>query len=92
MAGGLSDRWRKAEQQFLGWLAGTATGSMVKVAIGALLAYAVDHVGDLNAPTWLQAVILVVVPVGINVLNPADGRYGVGKFEFDPDAVDASDG
>lgn len=84
-------QWQKIEQAFLGWLAGTATGSIVKIALGALLAYAADHVGDFNAPAWVQMLILVLVPVLINILNPADGRYGIGKTVFDPDAVDADD-
>ena len=81
-------KWQQFEATVLGWLAGTATGSIVKVALGAGLAYAVDHVGDWSAPGWMQAIIVVAVPVIINTINPADGRYGVGKMEFDPDAVD----
>ena len=83
-------QWQKFEQAVLGWLAGTMTGSIVKIALGALLAYAADHVGDLNAPGWAQMLIIVLVPVLINILNPADGRYGLGRTEIgdDPDDDD----
>ena len=65
------------EQRVLAWLAGTATGSVVKVSLGAVLAYALDHVADWSVPAVVQAVVIVAVPVLINLVNPEDGRYGV---------------
>lgn len=71
------------ENTVLGWLAGTATGSIVKVGLGALLAWLVASVDQFNLPAWVLVMIVAVVPVVINLLNPADGRYGVNKTEVE---------
>lgn len=71
------------ENTVLGWLAGTATGSIVKVGLGALLAWLVASVDQFDLPAWVLVVIVAVVPVVINLLNPADGRYGVNKTEVE---------
>lgn len=76
-------KWNDAEQAVLGWLAGTMTGSIVKVALGALLAYVAQSASSWHIPAWGLIVITAVVPTLINIVNPADGRYGVGKTEID---------
>jgi len=68
---------KQAEDKFFDWMASTRTGSMFKIALGALLAYVAEAVTDWNLPPVVAAVILVVVPVAINELNPRDGRYGI---------------
>lgn len=65
------------EDGFFEWMATTRTGSMFKIALGAVLAYVAEAVTDWNLPPVVAAVILVVVPVAINELNPRDGRYGI---------------
>ena len=77
------DSWRDVENTVLGWLAGTATGGVVKVALGALLAWVVASADQFDLPAWLLVVITAAVPVLINTLNPADGRYGVNKTEIE---------
>jgi ABC-type molybdate transport system permease subunit len=62
---------------------------MVKMGLGALLAWVAQNAMSFELPAWVLAVIVVVVPLAINILNPADGRYGVGKFNAD--AVDDAD-
>jgi len=68
---------KQAEDKFFDWMASTRTGSMFKIALGALLAYVAEAVTDWNLPPVVAAVILVLVPVAINELNPRDGRYGI---------------
>jgi len=68
---------KQAEDKFFDWMASTRTGSMFKIALGALLAYVAEAVTDWNLPPVVAAVILVIVPVAINELNPRDGRYGI---------------
>jgi len=65
------------EDGFFEWMATTRTGSMFKIALGAVLAYVAEAVTDWNLPPVVAAVILVLVPVAINELNPKDGRYGI---------------
>lgn len=68
---------KEAEDRFFEWMAHTRTGSMFKIALGAVLAYVAEAVTDWNLPPVAAAVILVIVPVAINELNPKDGRYGI---------------
>lgn len=68
---------KQAEDKFFEWMATTRTGSMFKIALGAVLAYVAEAVTDWNLPPVVAAVILVIVPVAINELNPKDGRYGI---------------
>lgn len=68
---------KQAEDKFFDWMATTRTGSMFKIALGALLAYVAEAVTQWNLPPVVAAVILVIVPVAINELNPRDGRYGI---------------
>lgn len=67
---------KHAEERFFDWMATTRTGSMFKIALGAVLAYVADAASGWNLPPVVLAVILVLVPVAINELNPRDGRYG----------------
>lgn len=79
-------RWRAVEYAVRLWLATTVTGSIVKVSLGAALGWVV-----LNTAGWhplLATVVTVAVPVAINAMNPADGRYGVGKDVLDPSEPD----
>ena len=65
------------EDRFFEWMASTRTGSMFKIALGAVLAYVADAATGWNLPPVVLAVILVLVPVAINELNPRDSRYGI---------------
>lgn len=68
---------KQAEDKFFEWMATTRTGSMFKIALGALLAYVAESVTDWSLPPVVAGLILVLVPVAINELNPRDGRYGI---------------
>lgn len=70
---------KEFEQRFLDWMASTRTGSIFKIALGAILAYVAEAVTDWDLPPILAGVIIVVVPVLINELNPRDTRYGIGS-------------
>lgn len=76
-------KWQDMEQAVLNWLACTMTGSIVKVVLGALLAWTAQNVTSWDIPAWGMIAITAAVPTLINVLNPADGRYGIGKTEID---------
>lgn len=68
---------KSLEESFLTWLATTRTGSIFKVGLGAVLAYVAESVSDWSLPPVVAGVIIVLVPVIINELNPADSRYGI---------------
>ena len=78
-------KWQQMEAAVLGWLAGTATGSIVKVSLGGGLAWLLVNLPNFDIPAWLAASMIPAVPVIINALNPADGRYGKGKTVLDDD-------
>jgi len=70
------------EENFLKWMAGTRTGSMFKIAIGTTLAYVAEVVTDWDIPVVVSLVIISLIPVIINEINPKDPRYGrVTNFE-----------
>lgn len=78
-------KWKSVENNILKWLASTASGSIVKVALGACLAWLADHIADYSLPPILLVAITAAIPTVINVINSKDSRYGVGsdviKFE-----------
>lgn len=65
--------------RFLEWLAVSPLASAVKVAVAAMLAYFVGNPSSLDLPPWAMVAITAAVPVIVNWLNPADGRYGRGR-------------
>lgn len=71
--------FKQAEEKFFEWMATTRTGSIFKIAVGAVLVWAMDAVADWNLPPVLMVAIVAIIPVVINELNPRDGRYGVGS-------------
>jgi len=66
----------------LDWLATTPLGSALKVFLGVLLAAVLltwTQEGQISFDhwqTWVIGALAVAVPIVINWLNPADGRYG----------------
>jgi hypothetical protein len=81
-----AQRVKRGEYAVRLWLATTFTGSLVKVSLGAALGYVMLTFTDW--PPLAAAVGVVAVPLVINALNSADGRYGIGKDEFDPSEPD----
>jgi len=70
---------KQAEEKFFEWMATTRTGSIFKIAMGAILVWVLDSVANWQIPPVLMVAIVAVIPVVINELNPRDGRYGVGS-------------
>lgn len=68
---------KQAEEKFFEWMAHTRSGSMFKIGLGVVLAYVAEAVTDWNLPPVVVGLILVLVPVAINELNPRDERYGI---------------
>lgn len=59
------------------WLAHSPLASAVKIGLGAALVYLIDNVASFNlGPAW-TAVVISVVTILINFVNPEDKRYGV---------------
>ena len=71
----------------LNWLATSPLASAAKVFVAIVLTLAVadfatDGVIDFSHwQTWVIAGLGSAVPVIVNWLNPADGRYGAGSGE-----------
>jgi len=64
------------------WLAGTPLGTALKTFVAVLLAAVVGDWASSGAislgnwQTWVIAALASALPVVVNWLNPADGRYG----------------
>ena len=69
------------------WLANTPLGGAFKTFLAVLLAAVVGDwatAGEIslgNWQTWVIAALVSAVPVVVNWLNPADGRYGKSNEE-----------
>lgn len=79
-------RYRAGEQKVFKWLAGTVTGSIVKVSAGASLAWLAEHITDYSLPAIVAVAITAAVPVTINAINPVDTRYGKDSVSDAPNA------
>lgn len=66
-------------ENFLYWLASSPLASAVKVGVAASLAWVVGNPNALNLPPVALVGLTAALPVLINWLNPADGRYGKGE-------------
>lgn len=64
-------------KKFKVWLANSPLASALKIGIGAALVYVIDNAASFNlGPAW-TAVVISIVTVLINFVNPEDKRYGV---------------
>ena len=59
------------------WLATSPTASFLKIAVAAALGALGSYVATAQVHPLAVAVCAAVIPVVVNFLNPADGRYGV---------------
>lgn len=66
-------------QKFLQWLAKSPTASALKVILAGGLAAAIDYVDSFHLPPTVALLVVAVVPVIIDALNPHDPRFGKGK-------------
>lgn len=62
--------------KFLHWLAVSPLGGVFKVGAGAALAYVLNNISSFNFSPALTPIVIAVVTVAINALNPQDSRYG----------------
>jgi len=66
-------------KKFLKWLASSPTASVLKIVLGGSLAIAIDYVDSFNLPPTIALLVVAVVPLIIDALNPHDPRFGKGK-------------
>jgi uncharacterized membrane protein YgaE (UPF0421/DUF939 family) len=64
-------------KKFLKWIATSPLATAVKVGIGAGLSWLISNIGEFKLSPAVTALIIAVVTVVINALNPQDNRYGV---------------
>ena len=76
---GFIEKWKAGESGIGRWLAETATGVLVKTAAAPAILWVGHEAGNWNLPGWAYVAIVGVVPVAVNMLNPADKRMGLGK-------------
>jgi hypothetical protein len=76
---GFIEKWKAGENGIGRWLAETKTGVIVKTGIGPALLWIGQQAGDWGLPPISYVVIAAIVPVAVNMLNPADDRMGIGK-------------
>ena len=63
------------------WLADSATGSFIKITLGAALGAALSWLATSDIHPLIVAISAAVIPIIINTLNPQDTRYGVTNGE-----------
>jgi len=66
-------------KKFLKWLASSPSAAALKVILGGSLAIFIDYVDSFNLPPTIALLIVAVVPLIIDALNPHDPRFGRGK-------------
>lgn len=76
---GFIEKWKSGESAVGKWLAETATGTLVKVGLAPTILWIGTEADTWDLPGWIYVAIVAVVPVAVNMLNPADTRMGVGK-------------
>ena len=66
-------------ESFLYWLACSPIASAIKVGLAASLGWIISNPDTLNVTPVVSIGLVSAIPVLINWLNPADGRYGKGE-------------
>jgi len=67
-------------KKFLLWLAHSPTAEAVKIGVGAAAAWLLNNVTSLNLAAEYQALVVAVVTILIDALNPHDSRFGKKKI------------
>lgn len=65
------------KKKFLKWLATSPLATAFKVGAGAGLVWLLDNVSGFNLGPIVTPLIIALVTILINVVNPQDPRYGV---------------
>ena len=68
---------RKLEE----WLAASATGSFIKITLGAALGAALSWLTTSDIHPLIVAMSAAVIPIIINSINPQDPRYGTVNWD-----------
>jgi len=76
-------------KSFLKWLATSPTASAFKIVLGGLLAVGIDCVDSFHLSPAISLLVVAVIPVVVDALNPHDPRFGKGKAPSLSDFVDA---
>lgn len=63
------------------WLAASATGSFIKITLGAALGAALSWLTTSDIHPLIVAMSAAVIPIIINSINPQDPRYGTVNWE-----------
>jgi len=66
-------------KKFLKWLASSPTASALKIVLGGSLAVVINQIDSFNLPPAIALLIVAVIPLVIDALNPHDPRFGKGK-------------
>jgi len=66
-------------ESFFYWLASSPIASALKVGLSASLGWVALNIDSLNIHPAIAIAVVSALPVLINWLNPADGRYGKGE-------------
>lgn len=76
---------RSYEEKFFDWMAKTRTGTMFKVAVSAIIMWALDDIASWEIPPVFMVGGVAVLTYVINEINPRDARYGIGSKSGDKD-------
>jgi ATP/ADP translocase len=68
-------------RKFEEWLAASATGSFVKITLGAALGAALSWLTTADIHPLIVAISAAVIPIIINTVNPEDPRYGTVNWD-----------
>jgi hypothetical protein len=63
------------------WLAASATGSFIKITLGAALGAALSWLTTSDIHPLIVGMSAAVIPIIINTINPQDPRYGTVNWE-----------
>ena len=63
------------------WLAASATGSFIKITLGATLGAALSWLTTSDIHPLIVAISAAVIPIIINSINPQDPRYGTVNWD-----------
>lgn len=72
---------KKYWQKFLNLIATSPVGTALKIGFGASAVWLLDNISSFNLSPALSALVIAVLTVVINYLNPQDSRYGKGNTE-----------
>lgn len=68
-------------RRFEDWLAASASGSFIKIIVGAALGAALSWLTTADIHPLIVAISAAVIPIIINTVNPQDPRYGTVNWE-----------